>query len=85
MIKEDRMYHSENDSRTGGQGENLYYTTARNGSQLWYEEIELYTYSPILSGKNYFYEIRHYTQRVWNNTTKIGMAMALFKTQVKHM
>ena len=84
MIKEDRMYHSENVSRTA-QGENLYYTTARNGSQLWYEEIELYTYSPILSGENYFYEIRHYTQRVWNNTTKIGMAMALFKTQVKHM
>ena len=84
MIKEDRMYHSENDSRTG-QGENLYYTTARNGSQLWYEEIELYTYSPILSGENYFYGIRHYTQRVWNNTTKIGMAMALFQTQAKHM
>ena len=84
MIKEDRMYHSENDSLTE-RGENLYYTTARNGSQLWYEEIELYTYSPILSGENYFYEIRHYTQRVWNNTTKIGMAMALFKTQVKHM
>ena len=61
MAIEDRMYHSENDSRTG-QGENLYYTTAtdsltsaRNGSQLWYEEIELYTYSPILSGENDFY------------------------------
>ena len=63
MIKEDRMYHSENDSLTE-RGENLYYTTARNGSQLWYEEIELYTYSPILSGENYFYEIRHYTQKV---------------------
>ena len=84
MIKEDRMYHSENVSRTA-QGENLYITTARNGSQLWYEEIGLYTYSPILSGENYFYEIRHYTQRVWNNTTKVGMAMALFQTQAKHM
>ena len=71
--------------RVLGREENLYYTTARNGSQLWYEEIELYTYSPILSGENYFYEIRHYTQRVWNNTTKIGMAMALFQTQAKHM
>ena len=84
MAKEDKMYHSQNDSRTGGQGENLYYTTAtdsltsaRNGSQLWYEEIELYTYSPILSGENDFYEIGHYTQMVWNNTTEVGMAMAV--------
>ena len=83
MAKEDRMYHSENDSRTG-QGENLYYTTAtdsitsaRNGSQLWYEEIELYTYSPILSGENNFSEIGHYTQMVWNSTTEVGMAMAV--------
>ena len=51
MAKEDRMYHSENDTRTG-QGENLYFTSAtdsltsaRNGSQLWYEEIKLYTNS----------------------------------------
>ena len=51
MAKEDRMYHSESDTRTG-QGENLYYktatdllTSARNGSQLWYEEIKLYTNS----------------------------------------
>ena len=46
--------------RVLGREENLYYTTARNGSQLWYEEIELYTYSPILSGENDFYEIGHY-------------------------
>ena len=51
MAKEDRMYHSESDTRTG-QGENLYYktatdllTSARNGSQLGYEEIKLYTNS----------------------------------------
>jgi|TARA_B110001469_G_C9622361_1_gene310309 hypothetical protein len=83
MAKEDRMYHSENDTRTG-QGENLYFTSAtdsltsaRNGSQLWYEEIKLYTYSPILSGENDFYEIGHYTQMVWNSTTEVGMAMAV--------
>ncbi len=83
MAAEDRMYHSSNDDRTG-QGENLYYTTAtdsltpaRKASQLWYEEIELYTYSPILSGENDFYEIGHYTQMVWKNTEEVGMAMAV--------
>ena len=86
MANEERMYHSENDSRPG-QGENLFYTTAtdsltsaRNASQLWYEEIELYTYSPILSGENDFYEIGHYTQMVWENTTEVGMAMAVSKS-----
>ena len=83
MAKDDRMYHSENDSRPG-QGENLFYTTAtdsltpaRNASQLWYNEIELYTYSPIMSGQNNFSEIGHYTQMVWNSTTEVGMAMAV--------
>ena len=83
MAKEDRMYHSENEDRPN-QGENLFYTTARDSltparkaSQLWYEEIELYTYSPILSGENDFYAIGHYTQMVWNNTTEVGMAMAV--------
>ena len=86
MANEERMYHSENDSRPD-QGENLFYTTAtdsltsaRNASQLWYEEIELYTYSPILSGENDFYEIGHYTQMVWKNTTEVGMAMAVSKS-----
>lgn len=86
MASEDRMYHSEDDSRPD-QGENLFYTTAtdsltsaRNASQLWYEEIELYTYSPILSGENDFYEIGHYTQIVWANTTEVGMAMAVSKS-----
>ena len=83
MASEDRMYHSSEDDRIG-QGENLYYTTAtdsltsaRRASQLWYDEIELYTYSPILSGENDFYEIGHYTQMVWKNTEKCGMAMAV--------
>ena len=83
IAAEDKMYHSENDSRPN-QGENLFFTTAtdsltpaRNASQLWYEEIELYTYSPILSGENDFYKIGHYTQMVWKNTTEVGMAMAV--------
>ena len=83
MAKEDRMYHSENEARPN-QGENLFYTTAtdsltsaRNASQLWYEEIELYTYSPILSGENDFYAIGHYTQMIWSSTTEVGMAMAV--------
>jgi hypothetical protein len=83
MASQDRMYHSENDSRPD-QGENLFYTTAtdslnpaRNASQLWYEEIELYSYSPILSGENDFYKIGHYTQMVWKSTTEVGMAMAV--------
>ena len=83
MAKEDRMYHSENEDRPN-QGENLFYTTAtdsltsaRNASQLWYEEIELYTYSPILSGENDFYAIGHYTQMIWSSTTEVGMAMAV--------
>ena len=83
MAREERMYHSENEARPG-QGENLYYTTAtdsltsaRNASQLWYEEIDLYTYSPILSGENDFYKIGHYTQMVWKSTTDVGMAMAV--------
>ena len=83
MAKKDRMCHSENDTRTG-QGENLYYTTAtdsltsaRNGSQLWYEKIKLYTYSPILSGENEFYEIGYYTQMDWNSTIEVVMAIAV--------
>tara|TARA_B100001057_G_scaffold129724_1_gene128822 strand:- start:3076 stop:3618 length:543 start_codon:yes stop_codon:yes gene_type:complete len=83
MAREERMYHSDKEARPG-QGENLYYTTAtdsltsaRNASQLWYEEIELYTYSPILSGENDFYEIGHYTQMVWKSSTEVGMAMAV--------
>ena len=83
MAKKDEMYHSQNNERTG-QGENLYYssntdsiTPASNASRLWYEEINLYTYSPIGSGLNEFSQIGHYTQMVWYNTTEIGIAMAV--------
>ena len=83
MAEEDKMYHSENHTRSS-QGENLFSTTAtdsitpaRRASQLWYDEIKLYTYSTILSGENDFYQIGHYTQMVWKNTTEVGMAMAV--------
>jgi len=83
LAKQDRMYHSDNDQRSG-QGENLYMTTAtdradsgKNASQAWYDEIQLYTYSPIGSGQNNFSAIGHYTQMIWKSTTQVGMALAV--------
>lgn len=86
LAKQDRMYHSDNEQRSG-QGENLYMTTAtdreesgKNASQAWYDEIQLYTYSPIGSGQNNFSAIGHYTQMVWESTTQVGMALAVSKS-----
>lgn len=83
MAGKNRMYHSENDQRTG-QGENLYMTTAtdkessgRAAAQAWYEEIKDYTYSPIGSGQNNFGAIGHYTQMIWKTSTHVGMALAV--------
>jgi uncharacterized protein YkwD len=86
MANKEKMYHSENKDRPG-QGENLFYTTrtdsinpAKTASRLWYEEINLYTYSAIGSGVNNFSEIGHYTQMIWKGTTEVGIAFAFSKS-----
>ena len=75
--------HAGNEVRNG-QGENLYKHSqtitdvgGRYAALAWYEEINLYTYSPIGSGANNFSAIGHYTQMIWETTTEVGMALAV--------
>ncbi|KXH46521.1 hypothetical protein CNYM01_00650 [Colletotrichum nymphaeae SA-01] len=71
------------DSNPGGQGENLasqsggtttYFT---NGVQLWLDEKPLYDGQPIrTTGSPNYLNYGHYTQAIWKNTQKVGLAMA---------
>lgn len=66
-----------------GFGENIYKSssstaTALDASKAWYSEIEYYN-DEAISSENY-QKIGHYTQMVWQNTTKIGMGKAKTST-----
>ncbi len=60
-------------------GENLYMGTIgfyeiSDGVNDWYNELRLYDGSPISNAN--FHEVGHYTQMMWNGTTKLGAAVA---------
>ncbi|OLN97963.1 Ectin [Colletotrichum chlorophyti] len=73
----------QHDPNPGNQGENL---AARwggdnvfyaSGVQLWLNEKPLYDNQPIrVDGSPNYRDYGHYTQAVWNTTTKVGMAIA---------
>ena len=57
-------------------GENIYFGTAKgltpqDASKAWYAEIKDYS-GEKLTTKN-FLKVAHYTQMVWQTTTKLGM------------
>lgn len=63
-------------------GENLYYEYNSNSitdkpfqraSISWLDEKKDYTYAKIGDKKNIFKKIGHYTQMIWEGTTKVGM------------
>jgi len=62
-------------------GENIFWGsanyTARDASEDWYSEIKDYKHG-ALTGANW-YATGHYTQMVWKNTAKVGIAQAVCK------
>ena len=79
LAKSGKFKHSKS-----GDGENLYWygSTHQNpmteACLLWYEEIQLYRYRKCC-GPN-FSETGHYTQMVWENTTELGIGVAISKS-----
>ena len=78
LAKKDVFKHSSDNN----QGENLYYeynsesiTTKpfSRATTAWLEEKEDYQYAKIGSRKNANKMIGHYTQMIWNKTTKVGL------------
>jgi pathogenesis-related protein 1 len=69
------LSHTPNDPH----GENLFGGsgapyTALDASQDWYGEIKQYKYGPVTYQN--FSATGHYTQMVWNTTTKVGIGQA---------
>ncbi|KAJ4127962.1 hypothetical protein NW768_008245 [Fusarium equiseti] len=81
IAKAGKMKHSEGKDRPG-QGENLAYAWASNGfknpitagTKGWLNEKKNYKGETIPKGN--FSTYGHYTQAVWNKSTKIGIATA---------
>lgn len=60
-------------------GENLFggsggAWTAKDAAQGWYDEIKNYQHAVLNDGN--WYATGHYTQMVWNTTTRLGMGVA---------
>jgi len=78
MAIEGRMYHSENEDRPGGQGENLAVSTNLDATdsawaaKLWYEEIKFYNFAD----PEYSSDVGHFTQMLWTDTTEVGCGAA---------
>ena len=49
-------------------------------SLSWLSEKNDYVYAKIGDSKNVFSEVGHYTQMLWYNTTKIGVAYSISKS-----
>jgi len=78
MAIEERMFHSDYEDRTGGQGENLAVSTNLDATdsawaaKLWYEEIKFYNFAdPAYSS-----DVGHFTQMVWTDTDEVGCGAA---------
>ncbi|MBS1681692.1 MAG: SCP-like extracellular [Bacteroidetes bacterium] len=61
-------------------GENIFWGSAssynaKDASESWYSEIKDYKHGPLTSGN--WYATGHYTQLVWKNTKKVGIAQAV--------
>jgi len=64
-------------------GENIFWGSAssysaQDASESWYSEIKDYKHGPLTQAN--WYPAGHYTQMVWKNTTKVGIAQAVCKT-----
>ena len=46
----------------------------------WLSEKNYYVYAKIGDSKNVFSKVGHYTQMIWYNTTKIGIAYSISKS-----
>ncbi|OLN96702.1 Pathogenesis-related protein 1B [Colletotrichum chlorophyti] len=74
----------EHDTNPGGQGENLASqwgagtnTFYANGVQLWLDEKPLYDNQPIrTTGSPNYLDYGHYTQAIWKDTKRVGLAIA---------
>jgi uncharacterized protein YkwD len=86
LAKKEKFRHS-NELDVLNQGENLfklegdfnikYYMT--EASISWLSEKNDYVYAKIGNHKNIFSKVGHYTQMIWHNTTKIGIAYSKSK------
>ena len=80
IAKTNRFEHSSRTSRNGS-GENLSWFSytlnepLKESSESWYDEIKIYNYQSCCG--NNFQNTGHYTQMVWNETTKIAVASAV--------
>ncbi|MBI1769182.1 MAG: SCP-like extracellular [Bacteroidetes bacterium] len=64
-------------------GENIFWGSAsdyntQDASESWYSEIKDYKHGPLTNSN--WYNTGHYTQIVWKNTTKVGIAQATCPT-----
>ena len=79
LAKSGKFKHSKT-----GDGENLYWYSSTHQNpmteacSLWYEELQLYRYRECC-GAN-FRKTGHHSQMVWENTTEIGMGVAVSKS-----
>ncbi|KAH6963040.1 CAP domain-containing protein [Fusarium avenaceum] len=81
IAKAGKMKHSESKDRSG-QGENLAYAYSSNGfknpitagTKAWLNEKKYYKGEKIPKGN--FTQYGHYTQCVWEKSTKVGIATA---------
>ena len=77
LAKSGRFEHSKTED-----GENLYWYSSTHHSPMteasasWYEELQLYRYRKCCGRDG----TGHYTQMVWENTTEIGMGVAVSKS-----
>lgn len=86
LAKKEKFRHSNQLDKLN-QGENLFKLEGdftlkdylSEASFSWLSEKKDYVYAKIGDNKNIFSKIGHYTQMIWHNTTKIGIAYSKSK------
>ncbi|MDB2631678.1 CAP family protein [Flavobacteriaceae bacterium] len=86
LAKKEKFRHSNQLDKLN-QGENLFKLEGdftlkdylSEASFSWLSEKKDYVYAKIGDNKNIFSKVGHYTQMIWHNTTKIGIAYSKSK------
>lgn len=87
LAKKEKFRHS-NELNNLNQGENLFKLEGdfnlkdylSEASFSWLSEKKNYVYAKIGDNKNILSKVGHYTQMIWHNTTKIGIAYSISKS-----
>lgn len=89
LAKKEKFRHSNsNELNNLNQGENLFKLEGdfnlkdylSEASFSWLSEKKDYVYAKIGNNKNILSKVGHYTQMIWHNTTKIGIAYSISKS-----